>query len=117
MLQPVSAKLRVHRVISEQSGEMRAYTLTFVNVRWYILGGFALLLGSGVFMMTRAPGAGANHASPIVADRGALLLDVLKEEMFQLESDRINAKITLSEYEQAKAALDVALRRAMSRKP
>jgi len=48
-------------------------------------------------------------------DRSAALLEALKEEMFQLESDRVKNKISQPDYEKAKAALDNTLQRAMKR--
>jgi hypothetical protein len=44
------------------------------------------------------------------------MLDVLKEELFQLETDRLNGKVSEEEYEKSKAGLDTLLRRQMSRK-
>jgi hypothetical protein len=44
------------------------------------------------------------------------MLNVLKEELFQLETDRVNGKISDEEYERSKAGLDTLLRRQMSRK-
>jgi hypothetical protein len=39
----------------------------------------------------------------------------LKEEIFQLEIERKQGKITAAEYEKAKAALDQTLERALKR--
>ena len=41
------------------------------------------------------------------------IVDVLKEELFQLESDRLHEKISQREYEASKAGLDALLRRHM----
>ena len=41
------------------------------------------------------------------------MLDALKEELFQLESDRVQGKILQQEYEKAKAGLDMLMRRQM----
>lgn len=41
------------------------------------------------------------------------VLDALKEDLFQLESDRLEGKISQQEYEKAKAGLDLLLRRQM----
>ena len=51
-------------------------------------------------------------ASPPNGDR---VLDVLKEELFQLELERHQGKISAEEYEKAKAALDATLARAAKR--
>ena len=48
-------------------------------------------------------------------DRSAALLEAMKEELFQLESDRVKSKISQQDYENAKAALDNTLQRAMRR--
>ncbi|MFI5104460.1 MAG: hypothetical protein ACHP79_06020, partial [Terriglobales bacterium] len=47
--------------------------------------------------------------------KSALLLEALKEEMFQLELERRQKRITQEEYEKAKAALDQTLDRALKR--
>lgn len=44
------------------------------------------------------------------------MLDVLKEELFQLETDRLNGKISAEDYEKTKAGLDTLMRRQMNRK-
>ena len=48
-------------------------------------------------------------------DRNALLLEAMKEELFQLELDRQQEKVTPEEYTRAKAALDETLKRALAR--
>lgn len=104
------------------------------NYRWYVLGGIVLVLAAGAFWMTNrrplatATGAAAVAAagSPAVAtrtvasaatsaSRNGLLLEALKEELFQLETERLQSKISPEEYEKAKAALDQTLGRAMRR--
>ncbi len=47
--------------------------------------------------------------------RSATLLEALKEELFQLEVERKQGKLTAEEYEKAKAALDQTLDRALKR--
>jgi hypothetical protein len=39
----------------------------------------------------------------------------MKEELFQLESERLQGKISKEEYDSAKAALDKTLQRAVQR--
>jgi hypothetical protein len=41
------------------------------------------------------------------------ILNALKEELFQLESDRLHESISAQEYEKQKAGLDALLRRQM----
>ena len=49
-------------------------------------------------------------------DRNAMLLEAMKEEMFQLEIDRQEGKVSPEEYATAKAALDETIKRALARK-
>src|SRR5262249_5385607 len=44
------------------------------------------------------------------------MLDVLKDELFQLETDRVNGKISQEEYEKTKAGLDTLFRRQIQKK-
>ena len=100
-----------------------------------MLGGIALVLAAGVFWMTNrrplatatgavavaAPGSGSSMvasrplASTPAPSRNGMLLEALKEELFQLETERLQNKISAEEYEKAKAALDQTLARAMRR--
>ena len=112
--------------------------------RWYILGGFVLVLGAGGWYVTKrqpsaatassstttakaarprasappAAAASVQAPSPATSAPGAkssLLLEALKEEMFQLEMERRTGKVTQAEYEKTKAALDQTLDRALKR--
>jgi len=95
--------------------------------RWYLLGGFVLLLMIGaVYIATRSRTVAVpNFASAVeTADRerearpakgSSLLLEALKEEMFQLELDHKQGRIPKDEYEKAKSALDQTLDRALKR--
>jgi hypothetical protein len=94
--------------------------------RWWLLGGLAAALVAGAFYMMGRPHAPLTAAGPALissaavpskspAVRGSLLVDALKEELFQLESDKIQGHISTPEYAEAKAALDLLIRRAISR--
>lgn len=99
--------------------------------RWPILAGLAVALAvAGGYIASRPkPVATAGPIQPVAAkpaavsvsapangaNRSAALLDALKEELFQLEMDRQQGKVSESEYAQAKTGLDQALRRAVSR--
>lgn len=61
-----------------------------------------------------APVAVAAASSP-APNHSSMLLQALKEELFQLEIERKQGKITAAEYEKAKAALDQTLERALKR--
>jgi len=102
--------------------------------RWPILIGFALILAVGAWVVVKrqpatAGAPAASVAGPRVAThsstapgapsapttRSAMLLEALKEELFQLEVERRQGKIAPAEYEKAKAALDQTLDRALKR--
>jgi hypothetical protein len=86
------------------------------NYRWAILGTLAaVLMAGGFYIMTRSKPALAVAGAP-VADRSATLLDALKEELFQLEVDRQQERVSADEYDKAKAALDQTIQRALARK-
>lgn len=52
---------------------------------------------------------------PTPVPKSTMLLEALKEEMFQLEVERKQGKLTSAEYEKAKSALDQTLERALKR--
>jgi hypothetical protein len=99
--------------------------------KWWILGGLALLLTVAAAFLLRKPAgtpvAGAllaqDHpstpafspyqASP--ASRNASLLNVLKEELFSLESEKLSGTISPEDYADQKAALETVLKRALKR--
>jgi hypothetical protein len=114
--------------------------------RWPILGGFAVLLAMGGWMVTKRqpvtsvaatstakPGTAASEYSVAVRPatpaatasatsaastpvaKSSMLLEALKEELFQLEVEKKQGKITPADYEKAKAALDQTLDRALRR--
>jgi len=110
--------------------------------RWPILFGFAVLLAVGGWVVTkrqtgasvvatspaktgavssvnsaavRPPAVPATSAASTPAAKSSMLLEALKEELFQLEVERKQGKITPADYEKAKAALDQTLDRALKR--
>jgi hypothetical protein len=96
--------------------------------RWYILGGFALVMAAGaVYITTRRRQASLASFSDVelpelpravtssAPGRSGLLLDALKEELFELEVEHKQGRISQQEYEKAKAALDQTLERALKR--
>jgi hypothetical protein len=82
--------------------------------QWVFLGVLSLFLAAGatyVYVSNRPAGVQAKKAP----DGPGLLLEAMKEEMFQLETDRLQGKISPKEYESARAALDKTLQRAVQR--
>ncbi len=108
------------------------------DYRVYILGAFALVLVMGGFyVISRSnrpqPATAGAAASQLAADnlvyddasdipaplprqdRNSLLLEAMKEELFQLEIDRQQGKLSPEEYAKAKSALDETIKRALAR--
>jgi hypothetical protein len=104
--------------------------------RWPILGGFAVVLAAGAWIVMKRQSASAGEpgayvdptlpspgptpfptssAAAVPATRSSMLLEALKEELFQLEVERRQGKVSPAEYETAKAALDQTLDRALKR--
>ena len=110
--------------------------------RWWILGGFAaLLLIGGVYVASRQQSAAralkqqktsvpvsmqeeddyepaeivAAQASRVPARPTSMLMEGIKEELFQLEIERKQGEISQADYEKAKTALDQTLERALKR--
>lgn len=101
---------------------------------WFIVGALVILIGGGGFVMWRKSKAAKAAAQDPKAARAATkaraqvqtqsqaakpqgdMLDVLKDELFQLETDRVSGKISQEEYEKSKAGLDTLFRRQMKRK-
>jgi hypothetical protein len=111
--------------------------------RWYILGGFAAALAAGAFYVAsrqQAATRAATRQKPFrveesdidyeaaepptrheprqpsaVRPSSSMLLEGLKEELFQLEVEHKQGHITQQEYEKSKAALDHTLQRALKR--
>ncbi|MGI9104466.1 MAG: carboxypeptidase-like regulatory domain-containing protein [Terriglobales bacterium] len=91
--------------------------------RWAILGvTLALLAAGGGWVVSRPSGAPQRSkasAPPLAEDHlpggSNLLLQAMKEELFQLELDRQQGKVSEAEYQKSKAALDHTLKRALAR--
>jgi hypothetical protein len=98
--------------------------------RWYILGGFAIVLAAGaIYISGRSKTVPVADYSDVEVDvpeapaarpsapasRSGMLMEALKEELFQLELDHKQGRISQQEYEKAKAALDQTLERALKR--
>jgi hypothetical protein len=90
---------------AEREGWVSKYKL------WIIIGlGFIFAAIAG--FMLKAPTAGASRVAAI-GPEGAL--QVLRDELFAVETDRLSGKLSEDEYAGLKAAFDVVLRRTMSR--
>jgi hypothetical protein len=102
------------------------------GVLWFVASAIVILIGGGAFILWRRGAtakvdSGPKSAKPAAKARAqaqgkaaksepADMLEVLKDELFQLETDRLNGKISQEEYEKTKAGLDTLFRRQIKRK-
>ena len=92
----------------------------WAKYKWWILGGLGLAMAAGAgFMLKNNNGLASSRqrCNSFSTDRwpGALLA-TLKEELFAVETDRLEGRLTDAEYTEQKAALEVVLKRALSRR-
>ncbi len=106
--------------------------------KWWIISLVVVLLavGAGVSMKQAAPAENAPGTSltgnlsamhvpatgaaiprATTLDHQSTLLQALKEELFALESDRLEGHLSQEEYDRQKSALEVVLKRALDRGP
>ena len=96
--------------------------------RWWIFGVIGLLFVAGAGYALRHPAPAPQpepvkktkaHGAPATSagrnGHASSLLDALKEELFQLEIDKHEGKLSNAEYEKHRAALELTIRRAVSR--
>ncbi len=98
----------------------------WAKYKWWIIGGLGLALAAaGGFLLRSTPSTPAAgpfthpntpnlHGIPAPHD-GHLLLAALKEELFSVETDRLQGKLSEGDYLEQKSALEVVLRRALRR--
>ncbi len=92
----------------DSSGELDPWN----KYKWWTIGIFGLLLVVAAGLMLRGPAAAAGvaaHAAP------SGLLQVLRDEVFAAETDRLQGRLNEADYAELKAALDVVLKRALAR--
>jgi hypothetical protein len=85
--------------------------------QWLFLLVLSLFLTAGAVYVFTTNQRTVAVAGPSIksGDRASTLLEAMKEEVFQLESDRLQGKISTEDYQTAKSALDKILQRAVQR--
>lgn len=109
----------------------------WAKYKWWIFGILGLALAGGAGLMLKRSAATAGAVPPRMTQDGYLVratdaaqsgaydpamarpststLQALKDELLELEADRITGRISAAEYAEHKAAYDVVLRRALAR--
>jgi len=100
----------------------------WAKYKWWIIGGLGLVLAAGAGIMLKQPvpqptsrpadvpsvASAASSSAASSASSGGVL-GALKEELFALETDRLQGTVSEAEYAEQKAALEVLMRRALTR--
>jgi hypothetical protein len=89
----------------------------WAKYKWWILGGLGLVMavGAGILLKNGPVQVPPVIAGGSVAVGGDSLLAAMKDELFALETDKLQGRLTESEYVEQKAALEIVLRRALMR--
>ena len=81
----------------------------WTKYRWWIIAGLGLVFAAAAGFLLKTPG------KPSLAKSEAdSALQVLRDEMFSLETDRLEGRVSDAQYAELKAAYDVVLRRALA---
>lgn len=92
----------------------------WAKYKLWILGGLGLAMAAAAGFLLKGGGATpvgavATTAGPVGGAGGSSLLAALKDELFALETDKLQGKLDEASYREQKKALEVVLRRALSR--
>lgn len=98
---------------------------------WYILASIIVVVAGGAFWLWRRSAtssqeeghtasaakrqAKARRSPSHGANLQETMLDALKDDLFQLEQDRLDGKVSAEEYQRSKAGLDALIRRQLKR--
>ena len=89
----------------------------WAKYKWWILGalGLAMAVGAGVMLKNgpQVPAESADSGNVLVGQNA--MLAAMKEELFALETEKLQGRLSETEYAEQKSALEIVLRRALSR--
>jgi len=91
----------------------------WAKYKWWILGGLGLAMAAGAGFLLKNGGPTQTAATPLtpsVATGDAGVLASLKDELFALETDRLEGRLNEADYTEQKAAIETVLKRALQRK-
>jgi hypothetical protein len=91
----------------------------WAKYKWWILGGLGLAMAAGAGIMLRGtpakPAYAGAAATAVTANGPGSALGALKDELFALETEKLQGRLSEAEYAEQKAALEIVLRRALAR--
>jgi hypothetical protein len=87
--------------------------------RWWLIAGIGFLFAAAAGFLLNGPSRSAaavpaSPATPLSAGPGGAL-QALRDEMFALETDRLEGRLTEQQYTELKAAFDTVLKRTLTR--
>jgi hypothetical protein len=89
----------------------------WAKYKWWILGALGLIMAVGAGIMLKS--GPKRTLTPLAAAPLGIapnaLLTAMKEELFALETDKLQGRLSETEYAEQKTALEVVLRRALLR--
>ena len=85
----------------------------WTKYRWWIIAGLGFVFAAAAGFMLKAPSSPAAGTTP-AGPEGAL--QVLRDELFAVETDRLSGKLTEPEYLELKSAFDTVLKRTLGRR-
>lgn len=85
-----------------------------INALWIVLSGTGAVLAAVIFGIWRGRKS-TSTAAPAAAGQGSFLVDALKEELFQLEAEKLHGSISGEQYDSTKQALHVSIQRAQAK--
>jgi hypothetical protein len=88
----------------------------WTKYRWWIISGIGLLFAVGAGFMMRGPSSTPVAGAGTVPTGPDGVLQVLRDELFAVETERLSGKLPETDYQQLKAAYDIVLKRAISRR-
>ena len=85
----------------------------WTKYRWWIISGLGLVFAALAGFMLKGPNSGTSTRPAPAGPDGTL--QVLRDELFSVETDRLSGKLSEPDYQQLKAAYDLVLKRAINR--
>lgn len=84
----------------------------WTKYRWWIIAALGFIFAAAAGFMLKAPSNPAAGKVPTGPDG---VLQVMRDELFAVETDRLSGKLTEAEYLELKSAFDIVLKRTLSR--
>ncbi|HEY8996587.1 MAG TPA: carboxypeptidase regulatory-like domain-containing protein [Edaphobacter sp.] len=93
----------------------------WAKYKWWILGGLGLAMAAGAGFLLKNGGQpatppAASTVAPTSTTGDAGVLASLRDELFALETDRLEGRLNEADYAEQKAAIETVLKRALQRK-